>query len=394
MKTTLLTAAAGLFALATATPAQVLINECYVSHAGADTLEFVELRGPAGTSLNGYMFLVVEGDGASQGTLDRAYDLSGGTIGASGLWVLGTAGLAPTYPAPDMVLPLANDNFENGTDTFYLITTTNVAGVTALVGTDIRNPPGGGLVTVLASDPQITIVDRFGLVDSGYPATDAVFDGAVVLGPDGTFLPAGAVRCCDAPNPFSTTVFLDFAVPPGTPGYAAITPGASNTTCGAPCSSPGTSFCPGDGSGTACPCANHSAVGANEGCLNSLGTAGKLVGSGTPSLSGDTVVLSGSGMPNSSALYFQGTTQQSAGAGAAFGDGLRCAGGSVIRLGTKTNVAGASQYPAGGDPSVSVRGLVTTPGTRTYQVWYRNAAAFCTASTFNVSNGWEITWVM
>ena len=44
------------------------------------------------------------------------------------------------------------------------------------------------------------------------------------------------------------------------------------------------------------------------------------------------------------------------------------------------------------DPSVSVKGLITAPGTRTYQVWYRNAAAFCTASTFNLSNGVSIVW--
>jgi hypothetical protein len=32
------------------------------------------------------------------------------------------------------------------------------------------------------------------------------------------------------------------------------------------------------------------------------------------------------------------------------------------------------------------------PGTRTYQVWYRNAAAFCTISTFNLTNGIELSW--
>jgi hypothetical protein len=32
------------------------------------------------------------------------------------------------------------------------------------------------------------------------------------------------------------------------------------------------------------------------------------------------------------------------------------------------------------------------PGVRTYQAWYRNAAVFCTASTFNLSNGYSITW--
>ena len=42
-------------------------------------------------------------------------------------------------------------------------------------------------------------------------------------------------------------------------------------------------------------------------------------------------------MPSSSALYFQGTMELAGGLGTAFGDGLRCAGGSVIRLGTKGN---------------------------------------------------------
>jgi hypothetical protein len=98
-------------------------------------------------------------------------------------------------------------------------------------------------------------------------------------------------------------------------------------------------------------------------------------------------------MPDSSALYFQGTTMQAGGAGSVFGDGLRCAGGSIVRLGTKTNVAGASHYPAAGDASVSIKGNVTAPGTRTYQVWYRNAASFCTLSTFNLSNGVQFPWV-
>jgi hypothetical protein len=39
-----------------------------------------------------------------------------------------------------------------------------------------------------------------------------------------------------------------------------------------------------------------------------------------------------------------------------------------------------------------VKGLITAPGTRTYQVWYRNATVFCNPETFNVTNGWEIVW--
>ena len=45
-------------------------------------------------------------------------------------------------------------------------------------------------------------------------------------------------------------------------------------------------------------------------------------------------------------------------AGTLFGDGLRCAGGTVVRLATKTNVGGASQYPDVGDPPLSVQGGV------------------------------------
>jgi hypothetical protein len=154
----------------------------------------------------------------------------------------------------------------------------------------------------------------------------------------------------------------------------------------------GTPFCFGDGTGTACPCGNAGLAG--NGCASSVNAnGGNLAVSGLASLAADGIVLSGSGLPNSSALYFQGTLRQSGGAGALFGDGLRCAGGTVVRLGTKANVAGASQYPAAGDLTVSQKGLVTLPGTRTYQIWYRNAAAFCTASTFNLTNGFEINWL-
>ncbi len=153
----------------------------------------------------------------------------------------------------------------------------------------------------------------------------------------------------------------------------------------------GMAYCFGDGTGGACPCGNTGAAG--NGCANSLVAAGaNLTASGTASISGDTVVLAGSGMPNSSALYFQGTTQANGGNGTVFGDGLRCAAGSVIRLGTKTNSGNQSAYPVGGDLSVSVRGAIGAPGTRTYQVWYRNAAAFCSPDTFNLSNGYQIVW--
>jgi photosystem II stability/assembly factor-like uncharacterized protein len=154
----------------------------------------------------------------------------------------------------------------------------------------------------------------------------------------------------------------------------------------------GSSFCAGDGSATACPCGNSSSAGSGTGCASSLGTGALITATGTPSLSSDTLVLLGSGMPNSFVLYFQGTTRQAGGLGSVFGDGLRCAGGTVKRLGAKANVQGGSQYPGPGDAPISVRGAVSAPGLRTYQCWYRNAASFCTPSTFNTTNGLEIDW--
>jgi hypothetical protein len=153
----------------------------------------------------------------------------------------------------------------------------------------------------------------------------------------------------------------------------------------------GVSFCYGDGTGAACPCGNVGSPG--KGCANSIVANGaRIATEGTASLSADLVTLIGTGMPDSSALYFQGTTQQTGGLGATFGDGLRCAGGSVIRLGTKANTLGTSRFPSVGDQPIATKGLVFAPGTRTYQIWYRNAAAFCNPETFNLSNGVQVTW--
>lgn len=149
--------------------------------------------------------------------------------------------------------------------------------------------------------------------------------------------------------------------------------------------------CAGDGSATACPCGNTGGPG--HGCGNSVVPAGALLAaSGVAWVSGDSFVLSGSGMPNGTVLYVQGSTALNAGLGVAFGDGLRCAGGNVVRLGIKDNVGGASSYPEAGDQSISLRGAVVGGGTYTYQAWYRNAANFCTSSSFNFSNGLTVTW--
>ncbi len=99
-------------------------------------------------------------------------------------------------------------------------------------------------------------------------------------------------------------------------------------------------------------------------------------------------------MPNTSVLYIQGSGMVNSGSGAAYGDGLRCVAGATVRLGIKRNANGASNYPAAGDPPISVRGGIPgNGGTFVYQGWYRNPDVnFCTASTLNLTNAVRVTW--
>lgn len=150
-------------------------------------------------------------------------------------------------------------------------------------------------------------------------------------------------------------------------------------------------ICFGDGSGLTCPCSNSGRAG--NGCANSLNVAGAhLAAHGAAILSNDTLSLAASGMPDGTALYVQGTARLDFGSGKAFADGLRCVGGTRVNMRILTNFGGASQLPEPMGPTISTLGSVTAPGTRVYQVWYRDAASFCTPRTFNLTNAIEVAW--
>jgi acetyl esterase/lipase len=155
----------------------------------------------------------------------------------------------------------------------------------------------------------------------------------------------------------------------------------------------GQAFCYGDNSGADCPCDNSSWVGARTGCEHAFGVGASLTAIGFPSVSQDTLLLRGDSMPNSTALYIQGTSRAAGGAGVVFGDGLRCVSGTIIRLATQTNLAGSSVYPEPGELPVSLRGLVSVGSTRHYQVHFRDAQTYCSAATWNLSNGLTATWL-
>ncbi len=154
----------------------------------------------------------------------------------------------------------------------------------------------------------------------------------------------------------------------------------------------GTPYCFGDGSGTACPCGNNSAVGAHQGCAHTSGGAA-LVGSGITSVSADSLVLTVSNLQqpagnSGTVLFFQGDAQVSA----PFNDGLRCAGGNVARLGPKLHLGTTATYPEAGDPSVSVRGAIPAAGgAYNYQAWFRTFPSACGTHS-NLSNGLSVVW--
>ncbi len=159
----------------------------------------------------------------------------------------------------------------------------------------------------------------------------------------------------------------------------------------------GTPFCSGDGTGTACPCGNSGLAG--RGCANfSFAQGAKLTATGVAGAStlNDTLVLTASEIPGPG-LFFQGTG--TFGGGLSFGDGLLCAGGTIVRLGVVFPTGTSASFPGGLTPApVHIAGGTIAGDVRNYQVWYRDSGetspgiSFCTPSTFNLTEGLTITW--
>lgn len=142
------------------------------------------------------------------------------------------------------------------------------------------------------------------------------------------------------------------------------------------------------GSVAACPCGNGSA--APVGCLNSVATGGRLAAFGAARTTADTLQLSITGLPEgNNVLFYQGASST---AGAVFGDGVRCAGGTLVRLGVKTVSFGVARYPETGDAGVALRGLVPPGATRVYQGWYRDGAGVCGGTSTNFTNSYAVNW--
>jgi len=150
-----------------------------------------------------------------------------------------------------------------------------------------------------------------------------------------------------------------------------------------------TLICFGDGTSGNCPCNNQSILGNNEGCLHNGGVGGKLVASGGTSITCDSLQLCASQMLGANCIFLQGSTVPFGPAN--FGDGLRCIGGTLRRLGVTPISGGGACLGLAGSVPIHVLGQVG-PGTVGYQTYYRDPSGFCTSLTYNITNGVQVTW--
>ena len=116
-----------------------------------------------------------------------------------------------------------------------------------------------------------------------------------------------------------------------------------------------------------------------------------MSGAGSASISADDLVLNVVNLTQGPGLFFQGNNAVNSANGNPFGDGLRCAGGSVIRLEVQFANAG-NNFSTQTSLPIAASGGANVGQTKRYQYWYRDAGTSPCNSLFNLSNGYEVTW--
>lgn len=124
-----LVAVLGLFVSTTQASVPIVVNEFWADDDLGDTNEFIELFGPGGTDLTGLSVIIIDNDnGGNLGSstyrrVNELWVLDGFSIPADGFFVLGAG--------PDVAgvtdFPIAVGNLENGSQTYALVDTADLA---------------------------------------------------------------------------------------------------------------------------------------------------------------------------------------------------------------------------------------------------------------------------
>ena len=158
---------------------------------------------------------------------------------------------------------------------------------------------------------------------------------------------------------------------------------------------------PGIGGVIACPCGNPPA-GPRRGCDNSSGTGGaKLYAYGGTFVSSDSLVFQVHEYGRDTLRFFlQGSTTIAS--GVVYGQGVRCAGGRILRLYTRSGpwrTFSVPNHDAGELPvtarSAALGDVIRAGETRAYFVSYRDATVLggCpTSRTFNATQTGVVNW--
>jgi predicted extracellular nuclease len=189
-------------------PQPTVINEVLASTTGTD-VEYVEFYGEPGASLAGLSLIYVESnDGGSLGTIDFRYDFAASdAIGLNGFYLIGTTSSLQSVYGVTPNANIATNSLENSSATVALVETASLSGGSV----------GGSEV----------VLDTVGITDA---TASTFFFGAPVIGPDGSFFPAGVRRVTDGVDTDTAAdwVISDFNLGP------ANTPTAGTTTDVAP----------------------------------------------------------------------------------------------------------------------------------------------------------------
>ncbi len=148
-------------------PAQVWFSELLINLPGGDDgLESVELQSPqADFKFDGWLLIILDGDGSNSGQVDQILDLTLLQAGANGLLLIRDADTVlepPPDPATSVVIIDLTPDLENGSSTFIV----GEGSVAFRVGDDL-DADNDGRLDDLAVFSQLAIADAVSFREAG-----------------------------------------------------------------------------------------------------------------------------------------------------------------------------------------------------------------------------------